>query len=360
MLTGIEDIMTLLRRNFCQLIAILAVAAPLASVSSAPAQGGLAETVADADPLLPHTAVDPAAASALRRVTVHTGDMPASRRFYGDAMGMTARPNTSRDTVDFFRNVPLGDDGISPAVDVRLVAIDTAAPILRPRHDAMAIGGLAMGMPLTGQARREAIVTRAGFSSVVGITSMTLARSDGSKYAVEEIHYRAPDGVLVLGIDRGDMRPAGPIDATTGIGGPAYSSLVVDDLPASEAFMRNVLRYEMRRGFTFTSAGSKGGLGVPDGTRITLQQWYAPGAATGYVILLKLVDHPVTAAPGPQVQRGLSMWTFDVADVAAVEARARAAGARILAPLATVDGRRQTTVAMPDGFPVTFAETTRP
>ncbi len=221
--------------------------------------------------------------------------------------------------------------------------------MLRPKHDALAIGGLAMGMPVNGQTAREAFVTRAGFRSAVGVTSMTLPRPGGEPYTVEEIHYQAPDGVLVLGIDRGAMKPVGTIDASHGIGGPAYSSLVVGDLAGAGRFMKSVLGYEMRRDAVFTSAGSKGGLGLPDGTRFAFQQWFAPGTSTGYVILMKMIDRPVEPVSASRaIKRGIVMWSFDVADLTAVEARARASGARIVAQPARGDA--SLVIAMPDGF----------
>ena len=262
-----------------------------------------------------------------------------------EARALGASPKST--ALDFVRYGQYGG-----AVRVRVVDAGKALPVLRPRHDAFAIGGLAMGMPVSGQARREDMVTAAGFKSAVGITSMTLDRGDGTSYAVEEIHCQGPDGVLVLGIDRGAMRPVGPVDPASGIGGPAYSSIVVGDLARSEAFMRDVLRYELRRGFT--SAGSKGGLRLPDGTRVVLQQWYAPGALTGYVILLKLLDTPQPTPPG--AVRGLAMWSFDVADAAAIEACGRAVAARVIAPAQLTGDHRQTIIAMPDGFPIAFDE----
>lgn len=338
-----------------------ALSAIVLAMATMPLAAGVAM---QSDPLTPTSAVDPAAVSPLRAITILSGDMAATRRFYATAMTMRAAPvaRLDRATARYLRVVPTSETlGFARrgAADVRIVGIGAGAVMRRPSHDAFAIGGLAMGVAVRGQARREAIVTRAGFGSAVGITSMTLAGGDGRPYVVEEIHYRAPDGVLVLGIDRGAMRPVGPIDAASGISGPAYSSIVVADLPRSEAFLRDVLRYEKRRGFTFTSAGTQGGLGLPDGARITLQQWFAPGASSGYVILLKLLDQPDPPPPLPGPMRGLAMWSFDAADIDAVAVRARAAGIRIVsAP--TRGARRSTTLEMPDGFLVEITQAKGP
>ncbi len=315
---------------------------------------------AQTDPLAVTGVADPRAASALREVTVIASDPVAARRFYANAAGMTAgaprtvaaaemarlgipRPGSA---VEFTRAVP-------GAANVRVIAVHGALAPLRPDHVALTLGGLAMGMPVSSQAVTEQRVTRAGFASVVGPTTMTLARTDGSKYTVGEIHYRAPDGVLVLGIDRGVMPPVGPIERSSGIGGPAYASIVVQDLAGSESFMRDVLRFEKRRDTVFTSSGPRGGLGLADGQRFAFQQWFAPGAVTGYVILLKMLDRPATPTVPRAPHSGLAMLGFTAANLAAVEARARAGGFRIAArPTRTF---HSLIVEMPDGFPMEIA-----
>jgi catechol 2,3-dioxygenase-like lactoylglutathione lyase family enzyme len=297
---------------------------------------------ASVDPLNPTTAVDSLAASPLRQVTIATGDMRLASRFYGDALGMVA-DKSGRANIVYQRT------GIADAVSVKLVAVPADRPALRPTHNALAPGGLAMGMPVSGQAKREAIVTAAGFTSAAGVTSMTLPRGDGSTYTVEEIHYRGPDGVLALGIDRGAMTPVGPIDAGSGIGGPAYASLVVEKLPATEAFLKDVLRYEKRRDAVFTSAGPKGGLGLDAGQRFAFQQWFAPGARTGYLVIMKMLDRPVSVQSSDGLtRRGMTMWSFDTADLNAMAARAVKIGMRVLAK--PRKGAPSLIVAMPDGF----------
>jgi catechol 2,3-dioxygenase-like lactoylglutathione lyase family enzyme len=328
---------------------------------SALASGFVSPARASDDPLAAKSALDPVAASPLRGVTIAATDVAASRRFYGDALGMTASPAMPLAPTQA-RHLGIGGKPVSvlftrpataDAVNVRVVTAAKGAPVLRPTHNALAPGGLAMGMPVAGQAKREAIVTAAGFRSAVGVTSMTLPRGDGQNYTVEEIHYQGPDGVLVLGIDRGTMTPVGPIDAISGIGGPAYGSIVVDDLVRTDAFLTTVLRYEMRRDAVFTSAGPKGGLGLAEGQRFAFQQWYAPGSATGYLVVLKMLDRAAEPPqPGGFARRGIVMWTFDAADLTDVADRAESVGARIVAR----PGREANSliVAMRDGFLVEF------
>jgi catechol 2,3-dioxygenase-like lactoylglutathione lyase family enzyme len=333
---------------------VIASLVTMALVAGAPA------AVAQVDPLKAASPVDPVAASPLREVTIAAADLASTKRFYQDAMGMTVeRPVplstgamrslgvTAKSVV--MRFIRAGD---ADAAGVRVVMVPAQRAELRPTYSALALGGLAMGMPVSGQAKREGIVKAAGFQSVVGVTSMVLPRSDGTNYTVEEIHYKAPDGVLVLGIDRGEMTPVGPIDVAKGIGGPAYASLVVADLPRTEAFMKVVLRYEKRRDAIFASSGPKGGLGLAAGQRFAFQQWFAPGSTTGYAILMKMLDRPSEPpSPASPVRRGIAMWTFDAVDLTDVADRAESVGMRIVAR-----GPKSLILAMPDGFLVEFVQ----
>jgi catechol 2,3-dioxygenase-like lactoylglutathione lyase family enzyme len=332
-------------------IAALATLVPISAVQ------------AETDPLVATSSVDPAAASPLRQVSLYVRDIRQTRRFLVSAMAMredAAKMLAATDARQL--GLPRGTvatsysrPALAGAANIRVYSSPIAPPPLRPGHVADAPGGLAMGMPVADQAARERRVTATGFRSAVGATSMTLPRGDGTTYTVSEIHYRAPDGVLVLGIDRGSMRPVGPMDTKTGIGGPAYASIVVDDLAGSERFMRDVLRYEKRRDAVFTSAGSKGGLGLADGQRFAFQQWFAPGASTGYVIVMKMLDRASPAAGGGGFgHSGLTMLGFDAADLSAVEQRAVTTGARIVArPTAR---RPALLLAMPDGFLIEIAQ----
>jgi catechol 2,3-dioxygenase-like lactoylglutathione lyase family enzyme len=324
---------------------------------------GQASSPPPPDPLQPSTAVDPVAASPLRRVTVITDSLPTARRFYVEGLGMRVLQSSALSRAEARRmkvptvaqTVTLARTEIADAATVRLVTVPRGRPMLRPTHNALALGGLAMGMPVAGQAQREAILTAAGFRSAVGVTSMTLPRGDGSKYTVEEIHYQGPDGVLVLGIDRGTMTPVGPVDAASGIGGPAYASLVVEDLPRTEAFLKTVLRYEKRRDAVFSSSGLKGGLGLAEGQRFAFQQWYAPGATTGYLVIMKMLDRPEVSRAMPGfTTRGIAIWTFEAVDLDDVAARAESVGMRIFAR--PENGAPSLIVVMPDGFLVEFVK----
>lgn len=101
-----------------------------------------------------------------------------------------------------------------------------------------------------------------------------------------------PDDVMVLGVDRAELQPVGPIDAAIDIGGPAYPSTLISDTRRFAAFFGEVLGFELRREFTFQSEGPSGGMRLPAGTDVHFQQGFAPG-------------------------RGIAMWSFPTADLAA-------------------------------------------
>jgi catechol 2,3-dioxygenase-like lactoylglutathione lyase family enzyme len=244
------------------------------------------------------------------------------------------------------------------AAIVRVIVAPGATPPARPDYNAEIVGPLGMGVPVRDLNRWDGIVTRYGFRSQVGVTSMAFPRADQTTYVVGETHYLAPDDILVLGVDRAEMRPVGPIDPALDIGGPAYVSAVISDAAKLAPFFREVLGYEMRRQTTFESRGPQGGMRLPAGTQVLFQQWYAPGARTGYLVIMDLLNagRSPSAPLGPR-SRGVAMWSFETRSLAAIERRIAASGTRVLSAPARIDSPgigpvRSVIVETPDGFPV--------
>ncbi len=339
-----------------------AAALLMASVATAGAAGGGA-----VDPLAPVAGAE-ARVSPLAEVTLGAADLDAVARFYGEGLGMacTRERLEAGPAARFRRHYGMAGDGplemlactrpaVAGAARVRAIALGADAPMVRPGHDARLPGGLSLGFPSAGNAPLLARLEGLGFRSSAGLTSITLPRGDGSSYSVGEVHLLAPDGLYVLGIDRGEMAPVGPIDPAAGAGGPAYSGIVVADLPALSRLLGDVVGLEKRREVELGSAGPEGGLGLPAGTRFDFQQWFAPGAATGYVVVIHYRDGAGRpAAHGAPDARGLMMWTFEADDLAARADAARAAGVRVVAGPAEVPepgGCRQSLVlATAEGF----------
>jgi hypothetical protein len=323
------------------------------------------------DPLEPTSSASAAVASPLKVITVMAEDLTAARRYFEGAFALRAEPfAVSVDDLARLRafwglegtgpiqGIVFTRMGVPDAAIVRVIQAPAGAREARPGHDTEYPGILAMGFPVSPMSARDPIASAMGYPAVAGVTTMTLARADGSTYPVGETHYRGPDGVLALGIDRADMRPVGPIDPALSIGGPAYSSAVGEDADRFAVLLRDVLGFENRREFTFTSAGPSGGLALPAGTRVRFQQWFSPGARTGYLISVDLLNAGKPApAPAGFASRGLAAWSFEVPDLRAAERRAKAAGITILSPPQRVRlpglGLRQAMLLQaPDGFAV--------
>jgi catechol 2,3-dioxygenase-like lactoylglutathione lyase family enzyme len=323
------------------------------------------------DPMVPTSNVASAFASPLRVLTIVTADLEQTRRFYQGAMGMVAtRHELKGQAARALRrhwnmadglsltSISFSQPGAIGSMQVRAILADPDAPSSRPNYDPEYPGALGMGYPIHDLARRETIVAALGFRSAVGVVSMAFPRADQTTYDVGEIHFKAPDDILVLGVDRADMAPVGPLDRALDIGGPAYASAIITDAEAIVPIFSTVLGLEMRREMSFQSGGPSGGMGLPEKTKVRFQQWFSPGSTTAYLVIMDLIDAGKTNRIGlGPASRGLAMWTFDVPSLKEVGRRARLAGVTILSPPSRQtgpDGKPQYSMmlATPDNFPI--------
>ncbi len=323
------------------------------------------------DPMRPRSDAAAALCSPLRALTITSGDLQATRRFYQGALGLVPESYTPDEAVADaliehwnllparpLRMLVFRRPGLDDAFDLRVIEVPQTVPVMRPHYVGEYIGALGLGFPSDDLEIRDRIVRALGFDSTAGITRMDFPRADGTTYSVGEVHYRAPDEVLVLGVDRGELTPVSRIDPALGIGGPAYASMIVGDAASARAVFATVLGYELRREMTFESGGPAGGMGLQKGARVVFQQWFSPGSGHGYLVVMELLDArrapPVPLGP---TARGVAMWSFETADLEAAAARAEAAGVRIRSTpreLAVPGlGRvRSLVVATADGFPI--------
>lgn len=317
-------------------LGLLLASLALAGCQTATAPPVVAEASTAPDPMLPTSSTEDALVSPLAAVTIATGDLQATRRFYVDGLGMeeTLLTLTAAEAAALGAAWSVSPDALSSvstftqpgapgSAIVRAVKIPATLPPSRPGHDSRPVGPLGFGLPGRDFTEREARVNAAGYRAVIGLTEMDFPRSDGTFYTVGEIHFKAPDDLLVLGVDRDDMQPVGPIDPVDDIGGVAYASVLVDDLEQNEAFLSKVLGLEKRREMTFQSAGPGGGMvGMRAGENVAFEQWFSPGARTGYLVVMELLDgHNKAAAPFDFTTRGVSMWTFTTDDVKEIASR---------------------------------------
>lgn len=326
------------------------------------------------DPMQPGVSQRPSLCGPLAAVTVASGSPDRMRRLLQGALNLTPRlerieGQAARALARHWNIAPANELAVTvytrpeveQAVTLRVLHVAESMPVARPGLDCRYVGALGVGFAIRGLRARHAIVEQSGFTSTAGVTVMAFPRADGSTYDVGETHWVAPDDFMVLGVDRSDMQPIGPIDDALGMGGPNYSSALVSDAGRTGAFLDAVLGLELRREFTFEAEGPQGGMGLPAGTRVHFQQWFAPNARSGYLVVMQLLEHGL--AP-PQVlglrSRGIGMWSFATQDIETVLQRAQHHGATVLSPSTRlfVPGSGEITAAMlatPDGFPIELA-----
>lgn len=282
------------------------------------------------DPMAPSAVDQTARTSPMRAVTVATSDLARARRFYSGVLGMVPTvqrvtgpscealrahwglPKASALEIALFAQPFAKSSGI-----LRVVVIDPEAPVKRPHYDSKFLGPLGFGFPIDGLGEREQMANAMGFASSAGIRRMDFPRADGSTYNVGEIHFLAPDDILVLGVDRGEMDPVGPIDRALSIGGVAYASVMVDDIGEFGRFLGAVLGLEQRRRMSFQSPGADGGMrGLDPGESIAFQQWFSPGSTTGYLVVMqRLEGERVAGGAVGMGGRGVGMWTFETTEL---------------------------------------------
>jgi catechol 2,3-dioxygenase-like lactoylglutathione lyase family enzyme len=334
---------------------------------------------------------DPQAAlvGPLERATLVVEDAQTATQFFRDAMRMRLASETEPDESTAaaqrrlwnlppsyrWRELRFDRPGAAGAVEVRVLVMRGGAPI-RPDMQSRLLGGLSLGFPVANQRRLESRVKRLGVTSTAGITVLNMPRGDGGTYRVEEIHYRGPEGLYALGVWREQsLVPIGAIDAAAGLGGPAYSGIVVVNSDREIEFFQRALGWELRRDIELATSGPQGGLGLPEGTRYRFLQLFAPGAVTGYLVLLDFKDRNIANPVVPRMpNRGLVAWTFETRDLDAVLARIEAypdGRATLLSrPLEVADSRgtsgaaaarrRVASVLTPNGLLLELVERQRP
>ena len=330
------------------------------------------------DMLAPQTSVADALTGPLHTVTIATASLAESLLFYRDGLGLSvsgpipvdARTRAQQRALwgvpnDIGWDLYLLRRPDAPgAASIRLLVLDTPTPAIHSSWSALQRGPFSMGFPNEDQEALDAKMRRLGFGSLNVIEKYTVPRRDGTVYPIHETIFNGPDFVHAVGIYRGDgMAQLGPVDAATGLGGPAYSAQVVDDSDAMLAFLTEVLGMELRSDRTWKSAGTEGALNVPDGTIFRFSIVYAMGATSGHLLF---VDYENVASLSNGVaprlpNRGIGMWTFPVTDLDEVLRRATDKGIEIEGAPVSVDmpafGKAKVaTVLAPNGFMIELFE----
>ena len=362
-------------------LVVFAVAAASACGPGTPPPADVAEaTPSVSDALAPAGSGENAPIRQLHTVTLCTADMDAIRAFYVDAMGLRPRgPLTVAEEVRAAQRelwgIPedlgwelhvLDRPDVPGTIQIRVLALDRETPLIHTSWEPTEPGPFSLGFPTEDLETWDPELRERGYQSLMPLSRYQIPRPDGTTYGIHETIFNAPDLVHAVAISRRDGMPQlGPVDPATGRGGPIYSAQIIERSDEVLSFYVDVLGLELRSDRQFKSSGSKGALGVPDGTEFRFSIVYAEGARFGHLLFLDFrgrlgVPRPDVAPRPPN--RGLAMWSFPVRDLAEMEARIRDAGIEPFAGPVELEspslGRhRALTVLDPGGFMVELFET---
>ena len=324
------------------------------------------------DALAPRSSAADARTGPLRTVTISTASLEESVLFYVDGLGLsmegplslsTAQRDAQRQlwgvTTDVNWEVyRLYREGVDGTAQIRLLVLDRPTPAIHSSWNALELGTFSVGIPNLDQTALDRKMRGLGFGALNVLERYFVPRTDGTEYPIEETIFNGPDFVHAVGINRGDgMTQLGPVDASSGYGGPAYSAAMVEDSDAMLAFLVDVLGLELRSDRTWKSAGSDGALNVPDGTVFRFSIVFSKGARSQHLLLVDYENvEPLRSGVAPRVpHRGIGMWSFDVRDMDDVMERVKAADASVVAGPICVDSPlhgvvQAATVEAPNGL----------
>lgn len=314
---------------------------------------GAAMSDASKDALAPKSDPSTALTTPLKVITVSTNSLTESLLFYRDAMGLSVEgplPVSDKQSAQL-REVWGIDEALNwqtyrfyrpntnNVTDLQLLVFDEKQQAIHKSWSAQELGTFSMGFPNDGQLAQDQRVRKLGFGALNKIEVYQVPRTDGSRYSIEETIFNGPDFVHAVGIHRADgMSQLGELDGN-GLGGPAYSALVVEDAQKMIDFFESVLGWELRSDRQWKSAGTKGALNIPDGTEFRFAIMYSQGAATGHILLVEYlnIESIDTGVPPRLPNRGIGMWTIETKDIDLVLKNARDFGAHSVAPATRID-----------------------
>ncbi|MEZ5515516.1 MAG: hypothetical protein R3F58_16760 [Steroidobacteraceae bacterium] len=322
------------------------------------------------DPMEPIADATGAITGPLSGALLVTRDLPGTKRAYVDGVGMTIEgplpiTPTTRALQRQLWQLPeditwdlylLTRPAVADSIRVLVIVPDCDTPVIRRSYDREETGPYALGFPLRDVPTLDERVTALGFKRTLpAVNHYELQLRDGTPYPITEASYEIADNNRLVLLSRGGGLPQnGTLDPATGLGGPAYSSLIVENVDAMERFFSEVLDYERRTSREWTNF-------QPRFRYVTL---HAKGARTGNLGLVEYAPEdrkPASGiAPRPP-NRGLAGWSFAVTSLDEVMTRARDQHITVIAtPVAIDDPRfgrvRMASVLAPNGFLIELYE----
>lgn len=217
----------------------------------------------------------------------------------------------------------------TPSLKVRVMLLNKPTPTIHKSWNTLELGILAMGFPNEKQTIVDSTMRKIGFGAWAAMNTYQVEALDKSKYTVYETIFNGPDFVKGVGITRGDgMSQLSPVDAS-GMGGPAYSSVIIDNSDEMIDFCVNVLGYEVRSDRIWTTSGA---LGVPAGTQYRFLTVYAKGSRWGHLLFVEFKNQKAfdVGVAKKIPNRGLGCWTFPCKDLNEVYKNAKAKGLKFI------------------------------
>jgi catechol 2,3-dioxygenase-like lactoylglutathione lyase family enzyme len=229
--------------------------------------------------------------------------------------------------------------------------------VIRRSFDREETGPYALGFPTRDVEMIDQRMIDRGFKRTLPtVNRYSLQLRDGTPYPITEASYEVADNTRLVVLSRGNGLPQnGTLDLVTGVGGPAYSSLIVENSAAMESFFTQVLDFERRTSREWSNFS-------PRFRYVTL---HALGARTGNLGLVEYASEDRRAGMGVPPRppnRGLAGWTFPVRSLSAILRRAEAYGATVQAGPTVVDDPRfgrvtAASLLAPNGFLIEVFET---
>ena len=359
-------------------IALIALLACAPAEPTAPTEPEAEPKVSDA--LAPKTSDADAVTKQLHTTTLCTTDLETIEAFYGDGLGLRITgpvelDDATRETQRALWGIPadigwelylMERPAVPGTIQVRVLVLDRETPLIHTTWDPQEPGPFSMGFSTIDLETWDPELRGKGWESLMPLSKYQIPRPDGSSYEIQETIFNAPDFMHSVTISRGDGMPQlGPVDPATGRGGPIYSAHIIENSDDVLAFYVDVLGLELRSDRQFKSSGSKGALGVPDGTEFRFAIVYAHGATFGHLLFLDYQGRLGLPDPGVARRppnRGMAMWSFPVRDMDEILARLQEAEIEPFAPMVEYDspslGRHKSvTVLDPSGFMVELFQT---
>jgi len=365
-----------LRRLLPIFVAPIALVAALACTpAEKPSETAPESAPKISDALAPKTSGENAPIQQLHTATLCTTDLETIQAFYSDGLGLRITGPievgpAAREIQRALWGIPedvgwelyiMDRPAVPGTIQVRVLVLDRETPLIHTTWNPEEPGPFSMGFSTDDLEVWDPELRGKGWESLMPLSKYQIPRPDGTAYGIQETIFDAPDFMHAVTISRRDGMPQlGPVDPATGRGGPIYSAQIVENSDDVLHFYVDVLGLELRSDRQFKSSGSKGALGVPDGTEFRFSIVYAPGATFGHLLFLDYQGRLGLPSPGiarRPPNRGMAMWSFPVRDIDEMARRLNEAGVEPFAPPVEYEspslGRNKSmTVIDPSGFMV--------